>query len=122
MRIYLAAPWTRRDDAKAAKSQLQAAGFDVVSTWAEQRDTDNPRQLSLNAQSDEQQLLSAEAIVLLNLCKSEGKATEWGIARQAGKLCVLVGPQEGNIFYRLPGIVQFDSVDEAIQYLTIMRS
>ena len=122
MRIYLAAPWARRDDARAAKAQFQTAGFTVVSTWTEQQDTENPLQMSLNAQSDEQQLLSAEAIVLLNLCKSEGKATEWGIARQAGKLCVLVGPQEGNIFYHLPGVVQFDSVDEAIQYLTVMRS
>ncbi len=115
--VYLAASWSERGKASAAKYELQRAGIRVVSTWTEQADENDPVSLSVNAANDERELQSADAIILLNLAKSEGKATEWGMARQAGKLCILVGPREGNIFYNLPGIVQCDTLQDAIAYL-----
>lgn len=102
MTVYLAAPWARKPSAIMAKRFLQFYGIDVVSTWTEQADTDDPVEMRRNAMSDRDELYRADVLVLLNLQKSDGKATEMGMALGLEKPVIVVGGREGNIFYWLP--------------------
>ncbi len=121
MRIYVAASWAFITHTKSVKKQFQNAGFEVVSTWTEQEDTADAQTLSENAQRDMDELESADAFVIFNWAKSEGKATEMGWALAAGKIVVLVGSTDGNFFYHLPQVHQTENIAEAIEYLRDME-
>lgn len=90
MRIYVAAPWTHKADAKRFAETLEAAGHTITKKWWEHREVpgyltaDIPAseriELEQQAKEDFEGVLTAEAFVLLNLEKSEGKAVETGMA------------------------------------------
>lgn len=45
-----------------------------------------------------------------------GRHVEFGMARAWGKICIVVGPRE-NVFHHLPGVHQFETWAEALEYL-----
>ena len=116
--IYVAAPWLRKTEAKEARKKLEEAGFTVTSGWVdipddEDRDEAYMREQALNDYSD---VFAAQALVLLNLEKSEGKAVETGLALATNMPILLVG-ERTNIFHWLPEVNIVGSVEEAIIYL-----
>lgn len=121
--VYIASPWVRKDEARSAKDKFEAAGYKVTSHWidhhsdAELGDPAAEQELQEQAMEDVEDIVKSDVFIILNLEKSEGKATELGFAYTLGKLIILVGKRERNIFYYLPEIYQCDSVEEAIEGL-----
>ena len=123
IRVYIAAPYGCKPDALVAQRQFEAAGFEVSSRWittqedVEYSDLADPAHMEMFAQhaiDDVRDVQASDVFVILNLALSEGKATEFGIAYMLGIPVIVVGACSRNLFYRLPGVYQADSVDEAI--------
>lgn len=123
MKVYIAAPWARKDEAIAAGKQFRAAGFEVTSRWFEHQGDPNDstgitcpdEDIRAQALEDLEDVLRADYLVVLNLQKSEGKAVETGVALANNIPFICVGPRS-NIF-QLFGEAMVESVDDAIQYL-----
>ena len=119
MKVYCAAPWVHKADALVAQTQFEAAGFEVVSHWIQYHgDGANDAELQAQAVEDYAEIVAkTDAFVILNLALSEGKAFEFGVAYRQKLPCVVVGSRERNIFYHLPGVLQVETVEEAIETL-----
>ena len=117
MRVYVAAPWVRRNEAREAAYQLIEAGHVVTCRWLTVHGGDDrPERLRQEADNDLSDLLNSDIMLLLNLEKSEGKAVETGFAIATGMDIIAVG-QPSNVFHYLPEVIWVDSVDEAIRVL-----
>lgn len=100
-RIYIAAPWARREEAREARLYFELEGFDVTSRWL---DVDELKCSPVKeAQNDIEDVLTSDAVVVLNLQKSEGKAFEQGLAFMANIPIYVIGDKEQplHIFQRL---------------------
>ena len=117
--VYVAAPCLHKADALVAQTQFEAAGFEVVSHWIQYHgDGANDAELQAQAVEDYAEIVAkTDAFVILNLALSEGKAFEFGVAYRQKLPCVVVGSRERNIFYHLPGVLQVETVEEAITVL-----
>jgi len=128
--VYIAAPWVAKDQALEAQKKFEQAGFVVTSHWITYHSDawpqygtpalapeKNERELTRQAIEDLRDIEDSDAFVILNLDKSEGKATELGYAYALGLPVVLVGERSRNIFYHLPTITRVDTVEDAIEYL-----
>jgi nucleoside 2-deoxyribosyltransferase len=128
MRIYLAAPWVRKADAKAAAAVIEAAGHTITKRWWEHREVpgyggqfrdcpeDQREELAEQAYEDWRGVETADAMIVLNLEKSEGKAVEQGFALAYGVRLIVVGPLL-NLFQYLPGVTRVSTLDEALASL-----
>lgn len=126
MRVYIAAPWVRRTEAVEIGKRFVASGFEVTSRWFEHPGNPNDstgkssplETVVQQANEDIEDILRADALVVVNLERSEGKAVETGIAIANGIPVVSVGARS-NIFQALGKEV--GTVDEAISYLEAQR-
>lgn len=114
MRVYLAAPWSHRADARAARDRIQAAGHIVNDRWLDVDETTTTE--AQEAEHDVMDLMMSEALIVLNLAKSEGKACETGMALMAGLPVISVG-QGSNIFLKLAQVHRVETLHEAITVL-----
>ena len=107
IKVYLACPWKRKDEAKLGKIQLEEAGLEVTSRWIDlhgDKEKEDPldfKYFEEEAIHDVQDVYRADILILLNLEKSEGKAAETGMALAWNKPVILVG-ERSNIFHYLP--------------------
>lgn len=126
MKVYVAAPWVRKDDAKRFADKLRAVGIIVTSRWFTHEGSTNDsagvespiEHIRMQAHQDIQDVRAADALVVLNLQKSEGKAVETGIALAADIPIVSVGPRS-NIFQSLA--IEVVSDEEAIDWLVTQK-
>lgn len=120
-RIYLAAPWVHKDKAAQAKQRFIDASIEVVSGWTERENSPqeiDPARMQAQAMLDRDEVGTANTLVILGSAKSEGKASEMGMALAQGKRVILVKEDRvGNIFYHLPEVERVDTLDEAIALL-----
>jgi hypothetical protein len=117
MRVYIAAPWKRKAEARVAAERLRDAGYTIASRWIVcHGDTKDPEQLEIEANNDREDIAAADYFVLLNLEVSEGKAVETGIALTEGIPIIGVG-RPSNVFHHLPEIVWVNTLTEAIEAL-----
>lgn len=114
MRVYIAGPWRRRNVARWVRTDLQAAGHEVTSSWLDVPDNADP---CTEAQVDVRDVRRSDILVLLNLCLSEGKATELGMAIAWGMPILAIGEPSQNVFHHLPECVWVRTVGEAIERL-----
>lgn len=128
LKVYIAAPWIKKADAFAAKGLFELAGIEVTSRWitretpqevsdrynAGECNESDERHLIEEAINDVEDVVASDVFVILNLEKSEGKATEFGMAYSLGIPTILVGPRTRNIFYYLPNVFRADTVEQAI--------
>src|SRR3990167_4537398 len=104
IKVYLAAPWKRKDEAKLGKIQLEEAGLEVTSRWIDLvkgEDVIDFKFFEEEAIHDVQDVYRADILILLNLEKSEGKSAEMGMALAWNKPVIIVG-ERSNIFHYLP--------------------
>lgn len=129
MKIYVAAPWAAKDDARRAAELVLTAGHEVVSSWIDEEDRDygpvgyygdtdhrgtpHGTDLAERAVQDLDDLQKAEVFLLLNTQKSEGKTVETGVAIWEGMPILAVG-KPTNVFHYLDTITWFDTVEDAI--------
>lgn len=121
VRIYLAAPWEAKPQAKEARETLREAGFVVDCRWIDLHtdvDTKHPDLDKFKAEqalNDVEDLINSDILILLNISKSEGKAVETGMALASGRPVILVG-ERTNIFHWLP-ITKVSNIQEAIDQI-----
>lgn len=119
-RIYLAGPWVRRADVREARNVFQQSGIAVGSRWidfdAEGQDEHNASTQQREALNDWEDIHAADALVLLNLEKSEGKAVETGMALVRGIPVIVIG-QRSNVFHYLPQVTIVETIGDAIAKL-----
>jgi nucleoside 2-deoxyribosyltransferase len=126
MKVYIAAPWVRREDAKAFGEVITAAGFTVTSHWFHHQgdSTDSTgaamiqEEVRRQAREDIFDVCSSDAVVVLNLEKSEGKAVETGIALNNGIPVISVG-KRSNIFQSL--CIEVDTPQGALDELRALQ-
>ncbi len=117
MRVYVAAPWKHRPAARLAAEAIEMAGHTVISRWLTKHgDSEQHAELQAEAHNDLEDLHQCEAIVVLNICLSEGKSFEMGVAYTTGLKCIVVDPGR-NVFHHLKGVVWAKSLAEAIWFL-----
>ncbi len=127
MRVYIAAPWVRKQEAIAAGELFKAAGHVITSRWFshEGDPTDSTgfagpdAEIKRQATEDMLDVLLSEAVVVLNLEKSEGKAVETGIALVASIPLISVGPRS-NIFQSI--CTEVATVEDALKALETTTS
>lgn len=119
-RIYLAGPWVRRAEVRIARNVFVQSGITVGSRWidfdAGSVNEYDPSVQAREALNDWEDLHEAEALVLLNLEKSEGKAVETGIALTRGIPVIVIG-QRTNVFHHLPQVHIVETIGDAIARL-----
>src|SRR5688572_142606 len=104
--FYVAGPWADRENVRKITAKLQDAGYNITSRWLEVEDVpeDDPRReeyLKQQAIHDLEDLIRADALFYVNSMKSEGKATELGVALATMKPIIVVGDRSNNIFLNL---------------------
>lgn len=129
--LYVAAPWIFGGDANLVAKELEKAGFTVTARWIKQvpknlsMEYDYTKDTTINDERGKEQSLmdlhdvkKADAMVVLNSCKSEGKAVEQGVALATGKPIIIIG-RKLNIFQWLgpPHVFVTKSINEAINVL-----
>lgn len=122
MKIYCAGPWTYKETLKDIALAIRGLGFEVTSRWHDTTHNSNiyeaaPKVMKDEAQKDYDDLGRADTVVYMNLTKSEGKATELGIALARGYTIYAVGGKQGNVFLHLPQIIHFNTFNEVMESL-----
>jgi hypothetical protein len=134
MKVYLAGPWVARGAMPSIARQLESEGHAITERWWEKEEPgnvgsgrlDDKRYLDEHpelityfeerAVADFIGVVNADALVVWNSDKSEGKAVETGIAL-AHKAAVVVIGKRTNVFHHLPGVHVVDTVDDALALL-----
>ena len=118
VKIYLAAPWVKRNYARAWGEKLVGAGFELTRRWWDEEAADDDFDtLKEHALGDLYAVCEADVVVVLNYEKSEGKAVETGAALISGIPVIVVteGRPRSNIFQTL--CTEVTSVDDAVQLI-----
>ena len=123
MKLYLAAPWVLKHAMPIMAKPFTDAGHTITERWWEQEDKypdypsnqDNP-ELEDIAVSDFIGVINADALVVFNSAKSEGKAAEVGIGIACLKPVILIGART-NIFHYMPNVHPVKDTTEALAIL-----
>jgi nucleoside 2-deoxyribosyltransferase len=132
MKVYLAAQYARRDELRQYREQLNAQGIYVTSRWLNEREslTTNMGDHSVDfyietANIDIEDIDAADALVFfaedpLVGIKRGGRHVEFGYALAKGKPIYVINYKE-NVFHYLQGIQHFDTFEDFIAFITILR-
>lgn len=109
MTVYIAAPFVRRDVAKAHREILAKNGVLSTATWLDTHLSDYttpPDILRREALEDLLDIHRADGFVLLDYWKGEGRGmfVELGFALAKGKPVWVVGAENNCIFYHHPNV------------------
>lgn len=120
---YVAGPWDHRPAVREIIEKINKAGWKTNSNWAapENPDVDpaDPKRDALlkeQAIRDVKDVFEADGLIYVNSKKSDGKATELGLALATLKPVLILGDREGNIFLNLE-IPAFPTVEEMLTWL-----
>jgi nucleoside 2-deoxyribosyltransferase len=126
-KVYIAAPWPERQQAKDLAERLEKKGYKITHKWWEY-EGEAPNGMDPNADfmescalDDWRAVEDADFFVLLNLQdrgkETSGKAVETGIALANMKEIHMVGPKT-NVFHYLESYVYlYKSIEELESYL-----
>lgn len=118
MKAYVAAPFGRKVEARAAIQTLAALGIESTARWVESHydDETKPEILRLEAMEDLNDIDRADMLVLLASWPREGsggKDVELGYALGRGKKVVVVG-EPYSLFHYYPCVKVVASVGEIV--------
>lgn len=124
MKVYVAAPFTHKDEAIKVAEAVEALNHNITHKWwvVEHEDSRTPEEreayLTEHAQLDFNGVVDADVVIMLHLAKSEGKAVEQGIALGLGIPILAIG-QRGysvamNIFHWMPDYIWCDTLEDAL--------
>lgn len=121
-RVYVAGPWALKEKAKEVADYLRSHSLVVQSRWHDTTHNSNiyeatPVIMEEEALKDWEDVIHSSHLVYLNLQKSEGKATELGIALTRGLPIYVLGGRLNNVFLHLPWINHIESIDEVVKVL-----
>lgn len=129
MKLYLAAPWKDRASIAEIAGKLEAQGHSITKKWWEVEDVPEgtakaPEVLRQQAQDDMDGVVRADLVLVINTAKSEGKATEQGIALALNKPILIVGKRgefSANVFHYMLNYNWVETVDEALKVLGTIK-
>ena len=122
IKIYIAAASYRQKEARNAYRKLQRRGFEVTSSWVFKRSLGEIDSFPYEAHRDLEQVAEADVVVTFSenprrkKYTTGGRHVECGYALAKGKELIVVGPRE-NVFHYLPYVKQYDTLQEAMEYL-----
>lgn len=123
-KVYLAGPWIDREKMPDIAKVLEANGHSITHPWwqyegeGEEHETDEFMRLC--AVKDYEGVVNADAVVVYNSAKSEGKATEQGIAIAHDKRIILWTPGEkptSNVFHHMYHYKHVKTLDQVLEAL-----
>ena len=118
MRVYLAARYSRIAELNGYADELRRRGHDITARWlqgghqltaGELSDEAAHEKRTQFAEEDYADLLAAECVISFSETPRQpstsrgGRHVEFGIALEAKKRCILIGPRE-NVFHCIPWV------------------
>jgi|SRR5579864_1666814 len=131
MKVYLAAPYVRKDEITACAEELRAGGVEVTSTWLNEphKPTTQMHELTheehqVYAIQDVKDVRAAKLMVFFadptGTIVRGGRHVEFGIALERRMPIFVIGQQHENIFHHMPGVMHFDSWEKVRDLLIAM--
>lgn len=123
MKIYLADKYAHKMKMRSVRERLLAAGHEVTSHWIDESDhVDHEDNFPAFARRDIDDLLRADVLVAFAYPRGAqstggGRHVEFGVALQAGKPIIVVGPKGEHIFHYMPGVRFVEYILDLIELL-----
>ena len=129
MKLYLAAPWVDKDKMSTLSDLFEASGHTITKKWWETENiaegSDGNNKLRNQAIEDKKGVESCDILIVFNTSKSEGKATEQGVAIALNKPIIAIGKlgdgTAKNVFHYLPHYRWVDDVGGALRELETIQ-
>jgi nucleoside 2-deoxyribosyltransferase len=120
LKVYLAAPYQKKEDIRNYAKELRSLGIEVTSRWIDEPDKPNVQlkdvdaaMLRLYAGHDVADVQAADVFVLFTdptkTIIRQGRTVESGLAIAFGMPIVAVGLEFENIFHYLPQFTHFET-------------
>ena len=133
MKIYLAAPYSRKDEINKYAAELRAGRIEVTSSWLDEphKPTTQMHELTHEehqqyAVQDVKDVQAANILVFFTdptkAIIRAGRHVEFGIAVQRGIPIYVVGEERENIFHHLPKVVHFKQWDKLRDLLIVVAA
>ena len=118
MRVYLAAPYSRKTEINQYAAELRAGGIEVTSSWLDEPHKPTTQMHELTHEEHQQYAIqdvkdvqAANILVFFTdptkAIIRAGRHVEFGIAVQRGTPIYVVGEECENIFHHLPKVIHF---------------
>lgn len=131
MRVYVASKFDRYPEVAEIEDALRAQGHEPTSAWTKHSIAGDAghrlrEKLRSFAEADFQGVLDADALIFLHDPGSRGGNTEFGLALAWDKHIAVIGgrtsvPHRASIFYALPQVEHFDTVQGVVDWLTYLE-
>jgi len=133
MKVYLAAKFEQQEMMRAVRYFLVSNGHEVTSRWIDvEHENDEAHTVTDEmrveyAQMDIDDVLKADTLIAFSGLRSEpaiggGRHVEFGIALQAGKDIIVVGPKGEHIFHWCQDVIHVGDVNALAAILHTMES
>jgi hypothetical protein len=123
-RIYVASKFENKQAVRVAQRMLVANGHEITFDWTVHDSTliplaERERYLKECAMNDLHGVIEADAILLLCHPNMKGAYVELGAALAMGRRILVVAPDltSTNIFFHLPCVEVYDTVENAVRAL-----
>lgn len=132
MKLYLAARYNLKDAMREVRDFLTSDGHEVTAQWIDvEHESDKAITVTDEmrveyAVMDVEDVLRADLLVAFSDPREAkfgggGRHVEFGIALQAGKGIIVVGPKGEHIFHYWPGVEHVADVDALVERLRRME-
>lgn len=118
MKIYLAAPYQRKDFINLLATELRKLGLEVTSSWLNEPHSSNTQPQELTEEKRREYAIQdvidirrADIFVLFTdpskTITRAGRHVEFGIALERGMPIYVIGSERENLFHYYPGVMHF---------------
>ena len=132
MKLYLAAKFEQKMEMRKIRNFLQNDGHEVTSRWIDvEHEEDKSHTVTDEmrveyAAMDVADVLAADALIAFANPRNEpaiggGRHVEFGIALQAGRDIIVVGPKGEHIFHWCQDVIHVDNVNDLANMLHAME-
>ena len=133
MKLYLAAKFGQKNEMRSVRDFLVNDGHEVTSRWIDVEHEEDASHTVTDemrceyAKMDVDDVLAADALIAFAGPRSEpsiggGRHVEFGIALQAGRDIIVVGPIGEHIFHWCQDVIHVDNVDDLAVMLYAMEA
>jgi hypothetical protein len=133
VKVYLAAKFGQKNEMRTVRDFLTNEGHEVTSRWIDVEHQEDASHTVTDAhrieyaKMDVDDVLAADALIAFSGLRSEpsiggGRHVEFGIALQAGKDIIVVGPKGEHIFHWCQDIIHVKDVDDLAAMLHAMEA
>lgn len=131
LKLYIAAPWIDREKMEDITKLFENKGHTITHKWWIQEGgpayegAGRESELRSYALKDFEGVANSDVVVVMNTSKSEGKATEQGIALALNKPIIIVGErgkESKNVFHYLENYTWIPTIDQALIELEKLNS